>query len=220
MKREILEARTDEDGTLGLMLARAPRRYETNSASSGLLLAHDIIEHQNGVERLGEIDDELEALGAIWITRGQFGDLSRNGAGSAYSTETNIASDVTRMGVDVIHGAYFPAEQPRTREHSHDGAFRSIIEIARQDIPKELNSDETLDHDQIAARDRYLGAALHLMRRGARKCARRFPGQFTANSQFWAIAEAVEPFCKPDYEGARYLLDWGNGEAFCRELHE
>jgi hypothetical protein len=223
MKTVYLVSRTDDEyGTLGLV-AEGPTRDGYNVATEGFLIAHDLIEHQNGLARIGDIDDELEALGAIWIVRGQHGDISRNGVGAAHSPEENIASDLSRMCVDVGNGAYFPDAQLRTRPHDDDDVFREIIEIARREALAEIrDGNYGTDAKSIAANaERYFSAALHYMRRGARKCARRYAGQFSANSQFWAIAEAIDPHAAHvEYEGQRYRLRYGKGEATCEEVYD
>jgi hypothetical protein len=222
MKTVYLVSRTDDEyGTLGLVPESAARDGY-NVATEGFLIAHDIIEHQNGLARIGDIDDELEALGAIWLVRGQHGDISRNGVGAAHSPEENIASDLERMGVDVAHGAYFPDTELRTRPHDDDDVFREIIEIARKGIRAELEHSHMEKPQEARARvSQYLDAALHYMRRGARKCARRYAGQCAANSQFWAIAEAVdEHAARAEYEGRRYRLRYGKGEATCEEIYD
>jgi hypothetical protein len=220
MKTVYLVSRTDDEyGTLGLVPESAARDGY-NVATEGFLIAHDIIEHQNGLARIGDIADEIEALGAIWLVRGQHGDMSRKGIGAAYSPEQNIASDLERMGVDVAHGAYFPDVKLRTRPHDDDDTFKEIIEIAREGITRELNEFSNREND-AAAVSQYLDAALHLMRTGARKCARRYAGQYAANSQFWAIAEAVEDHAaNVEYEGRRYRLRYGKGEATCEEIYD
>ena len=65
-------------------------------------------------------------------------------------------------------------------------------------------------------------AALHYMRKGVVKTKRRF-GQYShgeVNSTFWAIAEAVTPHCRPDYEGQEFVLryDIRNCEARCESV--
>lgn len=215
-----LVAKVDDDfGTLGLVIKGAGHA-QVNSASEGLLIAHDIIEHVNGLSRIGPIDDELEALGAIWTVRGQFCDIAR--PSRSHGPEDDIASDVTRMCVDMLHGAYYPYPRGRplrTVAHEHDEAFRTILDKARHDIPAEYS--ERLTHAQASHVEGYLLDALHYMRRGARKLTRRYPDAMAANRQFWAIAEAVEPYAKhAELEGMRYRLIYGNGEATCSEIYD
>lgn len=221
MKTITLEAFKDEStGYLGLGIVGVPRDETTNSASEGLLIAHDLIEHVNGPQRIGGIDDELEALGAIWYVRGQHGELNRNGSGSAYSITQNIASDVVRMFRDHIEGGqYVDYAPPRTRAVLDDESLQQILvdsdETWRNEWYHETRPDE-------ATWQRYRAVALSRMRLGYSKARRRWEprGRYAANSQLWAIAEACQPYCKaPEFEGMRYTLRYGNGEAHCSEQY-
>jgi hypothetical protein len=222
--RLILEAFEDAStGVLGLGLADMPRNDDTNAASDGLLLAHDIVEHVNGPEAIGTIADELEALGAIWYVRGQHGELRRDLLGSSYTVEQNIAADVTRMFRDFFYGAPLVTKPPRTRPTDADDAFRAIIAFAVHDAPGEVNDGDTHTPRQIAARLRaYTRVCLPLMRTGYRKAERKYErhGRFFANNLFWAIERATDRYCKnPEGEGFQYALDYGydnQGRAYAR----
>jgi hypothetical protein len=224
----VLVAQMDRDmGEIGLCLEgmRIPDG-EVNSATEGLLIAHDIIEHVNGAEQIGSIDDELEALGAIWFVRGQFNDLSRDKRGSFYSVEENIASDVIRMFRDHWDGGQYVDTRKRyTRplESMHESAIDGILEFAQRDYKKEL-SDTDLTGVTAAWRA-YKHAARHRMRAGFRKAARKWAkvgGARMANCAFWDIAEAVQPYAKrPEFEGMRYELTYSiERGAFCTELYD
>lgn len=45
---------------------------EEDHFTSANATAHDLIEHINGWQNIGTVEDELQALGAAWWTRGQF----------------------------------------------------------------------------------------------------------------------------------------------------
>lgn len=47
----------------------------TNAIYSGIQFAHDLIEHQNGINNIGTFEDEFEAVGGTWFTRGELGDF-------------------------------------------------------------------------------------------------------------------------------------------------
>lgn len=223
MKTVTLEAFRDEQtGELGLGIVGVSRGDQTNAASSGDLLAHDLIEHVNGLARIGSIDDELEALGAIWYVRGQHGELNRDGRGSMHSVESNIASDVTRMFVDWQNGADLLINcTPRTCKCDADEALQEILAHADRTWRGEF-SDNDAEEIYRRPRDwqRYRRHALALMRIGYRKAYRKWErlGSYAANSQYWAIAEACDREAKsPEFEGARYTLRYGNGEAFLEQ---
>lgn len=222
MKTYILETFEDEmTGELGLGVLGLPRDETTNATREGLLIAHDLIEHVNGLEYIGTIDDELEALGAIWYVRGQWGELRRDGVGSIYSTYQNIASDITRMFRDHVHGGQYVGNNARwTRPVTHDTDLQDILAEADKTYLDEFDDDSKSE-----ARSRWLAYrlnALHRMRIGYSKARRKYErrGRFFANNLFWAIAAAVDRVAKHcDFEGQRYTLRVNSRdcEAMCEE---
>lgn len=225
-----LVAMCDEyDTTPGLVL-KGTRPYDGMMADrNGLMVAHDLLEHQNGVAAIGTVADELEALGGVWHTRGRWGDLMQSG-GSSYSPDANVASDITRMFGEWL-GENEPVRRaPGSRPHYYDDDFREIVQIARRDIPREYtdmgrgepDEDENgWGPDLHAAFETYLEMALHRLRVGFRKAERRFGrnGRFYSNSLFRAVKDACASM-KPDYEGQEFILAYGNGQATCREVWE
>src|SRR5262245_30758159 len=124
--------RDDSTGFLGFATPGMPRD-ETTNAGAGLQIAHDLLEHVNGQDQIGGITDELEALGAIWLWRGQFGVLRKDGAGSAYTVHENIAADITRMFADHVRGDQYVDYSPlRTRAGDQEFDFQQIMEDARR----------------------------------------------------------------------------------------
>jgi hypothetical protein len=220
-----LEAFRDENtGLLGLGIAGMPRDETTNAAHDGLTIAHDLLEHVNGPERIGTISDELEALGAIWYVRGQHGELRRDGAGSFfYSVEQNIARDVTRMFRDwFMAGCPSLDYCPITRAVTADDALEAILCAADESWRGEFN-DGDVTPETRRMWQRFRDEALVRMRRGYSKARARWErhGRYAANSQFWAIAEAVEPYARrAEFEGQRFELTWGSGEAQCSEVYD
>lgn len=225
MKSVKLEAFKDENtGEIGLGLLRMARNENTNAAMEGLLIAHDLIEHVNGAAAIGGIDDELEALGGIWYTRGQHSDLTRNGAGSHYTIAENIASDITRMFRDHIDGAqYVTLDIGHSRPCFLDDQLQQTLRDADASYMGEID-DEGRERARLVW-PAYRAAALFRMRLGVRKSRKRWEGRdgsrFAANSQFWAIAEAIDSATKHTdmYEGARFVLRYGDGEATCEETY-
>jgi hypothetical protein len=225
----MLQAWRDErTGEIGLVLKDMPKDETTNAATNGLLLAHDIVEHVNGPGAIGTIDDELEALGAIWYVRGQHGELRRDGVGFRYTIEENIAADVTRMFRDFFHGSPVNTRKVRTRPCDADDAFREIIGIALVDSPAEVDDYAPVTERAMKARLReYLAVCLPRMRIGYRKAVKRYErhGRYFANNLFWEIAGAVECYAKhADTEGVEYWLVYGidsNGSAYahCEEFY-
>ncbi len=218
MKTLILEAARDsETGTMGLVLAGQRNDGSTNTAAEGLLIAHDLIEHQNGSDAIGSIDDELEALGAIWYVRGQHGELQRAMANepqrpaSFYTIEQNIAADITRMFRDCTEGGAHLDWSGVRALHAvlDDDHLQAILDAADDSWRGEFQGpDYAAQHKQQWLE--YRDIALYRMRRGYTKARRRWEaryGRFGANNVFWAIAEAVHPHAKHcEYEGQQFIL--------------
>lgn len=224
MRYITLEAVTDEyDNAPGFALADAPR-YDGFMADRGdVILAHDIVEHPNGLSAIGPIWDELEAVGGVWCARGQWGDLMQD-AGGAFSPAENVASDIVEMARKLQWLEFRDADAmgtrpPATRPHICDDDFAEIISIARNQIPAELDDEQADAFDM----EQYLDEALARMRIGFRKTARRFSayGRFGANNQFAAIKREVQRAAREiEWEGQRFRLGWGAGECTIKELYE
>lgn len=218
----LVSFRDEMTGEIGLGLQGVARHEQLNAAMDGLTIAHDLIEHVNGPELIGTIDDELEALGAIWYVRGQYGELRRDNLGSRYSIEENIASDVVRMYRDHIDGAQHVSYNVsgRGRKCEADHNLENILVCADESYLGEFDAD-----GKKAARDgwqAYRLVCLARMRIGYCKAKRKWEkrGRFAANTQFWAITEAVDRVVKDiEYEGQEFTLRYGNGDASCEEYY-
>lgn len=162
MKTVTLIAFRDEStGELGLGVKGMPKDETTNAAQDGLTIAHDLIEHVNGPQCIGTIDDELEALGAIWYVRGQHGELRRDNIGSRYTIEENLASDVTWMFRDHVAGDQYVFYGSRTRSRPCivDDTFEEILGHADRTYAGEFNDDVRAVRARVsrAARTRAAG---------------------------------------------------------------
>lgn len=224
MKRVILKSFADRNtGEIGLGIKGMSRNDDTNAATEGLLIAHDLIEHVNGPSKIGTIDDELEALGAIWYVRGQHGQLSRDGRGSMYTIAQNIAGDITRMFHNYICGSHVFLEKLRTCAVLHDDDLQDTLQAADKSYRGEFSNGEPEFNEAVEKWPAYRTLCLHRMRVGYRKATRKWAkhGQYAANNQFWAIAEAVGPHIRGlETEGLTFVLRYGDGEATCEEQYE
>lgn len=219
--RIILDVIEDRNlGGLGFAIPGMPRNDSTNPGN-GLQVAHDLIEHVNGAHLIGTIDDELEAIGAIWYVRAEIGDLTRDGTGIMHSPEHHAASDISRMFVDYINGHDARLKPARTTSHYCDSSFKSIIAIAAR-----MAMDETHDagdqHLYRAEWGRFANAALAGLRTGYRKAYRKYEkhGRHYANRLFWEIEEAVRKQYKNlGFEGQQFALCYGGpNPATCWEV--
>lgn|GEM_PF-4713621 len=221
MKIRLVTKLDNETGELGLMVDGTPIISYPMVASEPLIVAHDLLEHVNGVENIGSIDDELEALGGIWFVRGQHGELRRDHMGSMHSVTENIASDVLNMARIYNGGVKFKTKVPSTRAHDHDDNFLDIINIAKEQVKDEMDNDER-DNERL---EYYFNACLHYMRVGYRKAQKRFGEGYKANNLFWEIVAALQPTFNIgfEFEGQEFELFFtlnGTQQAYCEEYYE
>lgn len=227
---------------LGFILKDMPFYEEPDDGDStsvdrtGLVVAHDLLEHQNGPKRIGEVWDELEALGGIWYVRGQWGNMMTEGR-NWHPPAYHIASDVERMWQHWDMGGRWngPGDgRVGTRPHDYDEDFSEIISSARELIRAEHRDmgrgDDGEDEngwtdDTFASVDEYLRLALHRMRHGFNKAKRRYErdggSRYNGHNLFYAVKEAVKAAAvEIEYEGQEFLLRYGNGEATCRPIFD
>lgn len=182
-----------------------------NTATSGELIAHDILEHQNGVEAIGSLDDELEAFGALWFNRGSTGQLRENM--SFIPCDEALAIEVSEMGMKYLYRG-FETPIPKTLSYTdHEADLEWIsnraFEFAVQDLREEDSgrSRKEIAHDLWALRE-YHRASLLYMCRGAYKAEKRFGTQHRCYSTFWAMAKAIDPYTVDCIEGQRFKLQY------------
>ena len=210
----------DSEGMLGLNIVGMPMISYPMAAGEGLLIAHDILEHQNGVKSIGSIGDELEALGGIWFVRGSVGELRRDNMGSMYTPEESLATDVANMArMFIVGDVPLRVKVKNTRPHDEDGIFNAIIEIAKESTKEELAyEDGDIDYKLF---NEYFDATLHLLRTGYMKAQRRFGCNYKANTMFWNIAEQVDVILKyAEYEGQEFRLGYDSNRAVWNEVYE
>ena len=230
MRHVKLKIRYDQEtGTFGFAVNGLDIQDDIFIASEGRLIAHDIIEHQNGAHNIGSVGDELEALGAIWYVRGEFSDISRDRP-SYYSPEDNITSDIVQIYRNYMsEGFNWP--QRNTREHEYDDIFFYMLNKAREDIPQEYDLDhyapDTTEEQAREMIEEYLSGAIHYLRTGARKAHKRFKkvskenAQVCANTLFWNIAEAIDEkkqYMSEEFQGLEFRLSYSVDFAECVPL--
>lgn len=217
----------DPHSGMGLKVAGVPEIEYPMAANEGLLIAHDILEHQQGPSKIGTIGDELIALGGVWYVRGQHSDIRRDGVGSMYGPHENVASDVSNMGRMYVQGCRLNSKVPKRKPAcAADEDIRDIIRYGAKGMNSEFRAcGETLNAEERRRMANYLRMSEILMRKGYNMAKRRFErcchSRYHANNQFWAIAEAVDPHCKHiEFEGQNFRLAYGDGEATCRQIDD
>lgn len=173
-----------------------------HSGAASFTLAHDIVEHVNGLDKIGTVEDELMALGAVWVTRGQWGGISQNRHITATPYE-QIATDVYEM---FEHSDYVPLAKfegiPAQSGHWED--LEVICEHARTH----------------GATGEWIAKAMLWLEAGAAAQESRFEGT-TAHDTFWSIENAIAGAWSDMASmgaGVRWCLTEINGEWECKPL--
>jgi hypothetical protein len=214
-------------GEMGLKLAGLPDiDWDASMTMEGRLIAHDLLEHVNGVENIGGIGEELQAMGGAWFVRGQFNDVTRSfNYNTAYE---HIASDISNMARDYASGESFGTKVPRTYSSEWDSDFEDIINIAKDSAKSDLK-DVILCDGKDEAREykkrlkKYFKAVIHFMRSGIRKATRKYKKATVVNTLFWDIAHAVDAIIpEVDYCGQEFILtiDYRNNRVYCEQYYE
>lgn len=227
----------EETGNVGLIIEGSGAiGGELNSASNGTLIAHDIIEHVNGPKEIGRIDDELEALGAVWFTRGQYGDLTRDIRRNYYSVEENVASDIARMFNAYWNGDSTLRDPPKRSERCDDIDYHitGALAFAEKEFKAEFfgGSYRSDDEAEIGLREtrrawrNYKVTVRKYMRIGYNKAKARWTHGTQANKAFWSIADVCDPICsevaRDRVQGRRFELTWTAKTNYCtaNEVYE
>lgn len=175
-----------------------------NVAHEGLIVAHDIMEHQQGLDSIGSIGDEMLALGGVQFVRGWTGRLRKDNVGSMYTPAESLASDLVNMGQLYLEGGIPMREvHVKVEPHDMDCEFKESCNIALRDLRSELE-----DYDKKEVK-KYLKRCKHLMRRGYDMAATRFNNDHVeAENQFWSIAECVDDILSRSdiYVGAEFII--------------
>ena len=209
----LITAKDEYDTSLGFVLKGTPAFDDLMVDRDGMLIAHDLLEHQNGTKHMGPIWDELEALGGIWNVRGRHGDMMTERA-SLYSPAENVAADIVRMFPE--WDGYNGPGSMATKAHDYDEDFQDIISHARKGIKAEYR--DKLEYFSPKELEAYLTLVLHRLRTGYNKAKRRYSnGQYHGHSMFRAVMAAVASATRSiDWEGQEFRLSYGldvNGNA-------
>lgn len=182
--------------------------------TSGILIAHDLVEHVNGMSSIGSISDELEACGGVWFVRGQ------NYAISQYHPpHHDVASDICRMASEIGFMGFHPESKPmRLTGHPMECDMDDIMQEARRMIRAE-------DIEIDAEISSYLDAAPGLIALGYSKAVKRwsrYGGSAGALCMFSQIRDAFRDNFSPEFEGMRYCLtvDFASKDARLDEIWE
>lgn len=209
-------------GETGFKIEGVPVIDAPMVALQGLLIAHDLLEHVQGVTSIGTVQDELLAEGGIWFVRGQMGDITRRP--SMHTPMEHLAADVVNMGALYLCNTSIRVNTGNEQEsYDIEETAQEFIEMCRPKIRDEMNG-EPIDNDRL---DHYMSCVYHLMCQGYELASKRFnDNSCFANTMFWRIAEAFDNAIKhmEMYEGAwltlNYCLESGEVSVIEAELWE
>jgi len=174
-----------------------------------MMVAHDVIEHVNGWQNIGTVEDELQALGAAVFTR----------VGQTEVTEHGIASDVAG------NLEYVLDRQLKT-VCTHQGDEGDVLNYISQEAARIFYRNACYYGD---GREQKLNAihnieqVIHWMRIGYRKARAKYKESGMACSLFHSVQSVMEEASKyvNDYEPVRYILHYriNKADAWMEEHH-
>lgn len=173
--------------------------------TDGRLLAHDLVEHVNGLQQIGQVWDEMEALGALVFTRGNHENFN-------IPLSKVIASEMSILAEDcVFNDGDIPTYQRVGSKHDYLDELSAEM-VRHIVLPDELTAEDA---------EQFLKASQVFLKRGYLKAERKFGTELDAFDQFSEIQFALDSFLSTHelIEGSRYRLTVKNGFAKFVELH-
>lgn len=206
---EYLTVRKDKRGLLSICPDRQKPGTVGLCPRHQARLAHDLLEHVNGLQLIGSWEDELEATGSFWFTRGFPGAF--------------LCKTIERVVYDLQRGPLIA----RIMRGKPLRASPTFIEPAQDcEALHELNRGLARACAFFGrAGEGYYLPARNYISRGYWTTVQRWNGdRLAANRQFEAITCAGIPWLHEmaDHklpEGARLVLTYGNGKATMERLN-
>lgn len=208
MQEVILNVIEDSFGSTGLAVEGIKMFEDFNAAIEGALIAHDVLEHQQGFEKIGSIGDELIALGGVWFIRGEVNDIT--GKPSMHSAMTHVASEVARMA-DYVILSQVPIREDLDPTINPDECYdyELIVREAKQTFYNERLEDIKEQGIKLSQINHYFDAVINLMAKGYRMADDRLKCQQRANTMFWEIARQIDTVAKQiHYPGQQFILSY------------
>lgn len=193
----------ENDPELGVFPGtRVPNFDGFTAARSGLLLAHDLLEHLNGASQIGPVLEEMQALGAVWYVRGLDPDLASDTPRSRprmYSTQQSIGFDLIGM-VNEWHEDTFPGTiEPPIEDEGIEGDFDLILAHVRKHAASEAYEPDEFDTEL------YTTTAQHYLRVGYRRAHAEYGCRYRALDLFCLVRDAFN-IHQLEYEGQELIL--------------
>lgn len=163
--------------------------------TNGGLLAHDVVEHINGIRKIGSFTDEFEALGALMFVRGNYADFG------FYSAEESIASDFTFLAEE------WHLNADEDLSYSREPRKHYFLDTIWEYIEGYIKCpDEMLESE----RHYFINSARVYFKRGYLKASRKYPDEFSAYQLFDTVKYNFEKMFPTGFrehqEGTRIIL--------------
>lgn len=196
-----------QTGELGLVLEGIDlslNDYHPIVTTEGILIAHDILEH-NDISKIGRIDQELEALGATWLIRGQYGNLTKQY--SYYLPNESIAQDILRMFVDYVNYDKSINHNIKKIRKINDSDIMEMLQYCTPSKLIKYCECEGITNININTAIEYNKLAYYYLHVGMQKAKKRYNNNFIKiNYEFWEIVDLINNNVKNLYEGETYKL--------------
>jgi len=214
-------------------------------STAGYMLAHDLFEHVNGIDRIGSVGDEIEALGAMYFVRGWNGNVFDGSEEPHHrrryiSPEQDIASDIEQQFQELIcrddgdWAHVIPGKTMPLRD-GDEWVTDSLecTDIMRVDLAQDGAAEDWLEYHEFfkvgrikykhlrPAWDHYMDQVRSLLRCGYRKAYKQYKGDhMAAHNMFWNVAREMDRWTKhPEYEGQQGKLYWDRNRAVFEEVY-
>ena len=163
--------------------------------TNGRLLAHDVVEHVNGIRKIGSFTDEFEALGALMFVRGTHADFGY------FNAEESIAADFTFLAEDW----HLTAEEDLS--YSREPRKQGYLDELWEDIKWHIEYPNEM---LISERREFANSARVYFKRGYLKALRKYGDEFSAFSLFETIKYSFDRMFPKGFheyqEGTRIIL--------------
>jgi hypothetical protein len=186
-------------------------------ARDGYLIAHDLIEHVNGVDEIGGIGEELQAMGGVWNTRGRHCDIRRGKYANRISPQENLSSDFIQMLLRYLWGEEMGCETPELQESGYEEDFNEIWQYAKENLHHEIDQDD-YDEEKIEEFHKAAESFFHL---GIIKHEKLYGDGQKSNRLFYELVYALEGKLEHEPEGYENILitiDYDEQEVTAREV--
>ncbi len=181
-----------------------------------MTVAHDLFEHQQGVDQIGTIEDEFTALGAMWYIRGDWEQLDPESQNihpesqNIHPASYHIASDVLNSWYLYASTGYDVAVPDLERNDGFDTGMFDTYSKAREWILDEHKDDCGFTFARFRA---FMRSFLYNFQKGLTMAEERFGSQQNASILFWNVVDVIQDQCQHLEPGESFIVKWSEAES-------